>query len=128
MALAVGASDEVLARLDAIPTLADEADAARSLRQALELAEECKNFGGEQGCRARLQENPADLDARFALAACMVGKSEYRDALQAFLEIVAKDRKHRDEAARKAMLTVFGIVGVRSDLANEFRRKLAIYL
>jgi thioredoxin-like negative regulator of GroEL len=35
-----------------------------------------------------------------------------------------RDRKWQGEAPRKAMLIVFGLIGVRHPLADEFRKKL----
>jgi thioredoxin-like negative regulator of GroEL len=41
---------------------------------------------------------------------------------------VGRDKKFEDQAARKAMLTIFKLVGERSDLAEEFRKRLALVL
>jgi len=41
------------------------------------------------------------------------------------LALVELDKHYDDDAARRAMLAIFSLVGDRSDLAEEFRSKLA---
>ena len=41
---------------------------------------------------------------------------------------MSRDKNFRDQAARKAMLTVFALVGERSELAEEYRKRLALVL
>ena len=89
---------------------------------------DCRAIGGESESRKRVEQNPADLDARYGLASCLAADRKYQEALDEFLAIVAKDKTYNDEAARKAMLVLFTVVGERSDLANEYRRKLASVL
>ena len=38
--------------------------------------------------------------------------------------VVEKDKHYSDDAAKKAMVSVFGMVGQRSELADEYREKL----
>jgi putative thioredoxin len=128
LALAGGRDDEVERHLAAISPLAAEADAAAALRQGLELARSCRAAGGEAACRARLEKDAGDLDARIALGACLAAAGRYPEALDELLAAVRRDKKHAGEAARKAMLTIFQIVGVRSPLADEYRGQLALAL
>jgi putative thioredoxin len=85
----------------------------------------CGEAGGEAVCRQKLAANPRDLEARLGLASCLASEGRYREALEEFLTVVAKDKRFRDEAARKSMLAIFSLVGERSDLAEEFRQRLA---
>ena len=116
---------EAAEHLNAIPGMADEYEAAARLREALAFHKECAQAGGEKTCHERLEKNPADLEARFGLAACLASSGKYREALEEFLTIVGKDKRYRDEAARKAMLTIFSVIGERSELADEYRTRLA---
>lgn len=128
VALAAGDVDGVEEHLAEIPPLADEADAAQNVREALHFLRSCREAGGEEQCRARLAQEAEDLDARFGLGSCLASQGAHREALDEFLAILGVDRKYRDEAARKAMLTIFGLIGVRSELADEYRRKLMFVL
>ena len=50
---------------------------------------------------------------------------DFRGALEEFLSVLSRDKNFQDQTARKAMLTVFALVGERSDLAEEYRKRLA---
>ena len=76
----------------------------------------------------RAAVSPDDLDAGYALAVCLAGEGKYERALDAFLSIVERDKKYRDGAAKDATVRVFCIVGKRSDLADEYRSRLASVL
>lgn len=107
-----------------VPAAADEYDAAVAVAQAADLAEQAAAVGDMDEVSRRLQDDSDDLEARFALGGHAVAEGRYRDALDAFFAVASADRRWRDEAGRKAMLSVFGLVGVRSPLADEYRRRL----
>jgi len=111
--------------LERISVSEPEYDTAMQLRQAMSFNRDCRMAGGEDTCRQKVSENPNDLDARYGLASCLAAARKYEEALSEFLSIVSKDKTYKDEAARKAMLVLFSVIGERSDLANEYRRKLA---
>jgi len=77
---------------------------------------------------ARIGANPGDLDARLQLANALALENDYRAALEHLLDIVRRDRKWQDEAARKAMLDLFVLLGAdhaHDDLVRAFRIALA---
>ena len=117
--------EPALAHLEAIPFLADEREAADRLRQVIGFQAECESAGGQATLRKNLEGNPGDLAARMALASCLAAAGQHREALEEFLAVVARDKHYRDDSARKAMLAVFSLIGERSDLAEEFRGRLA---
>lgn len=82
--------------------------------------------GGDVGeLRARVASAPEDLDARFALAQVLASLEQYAEALDQYLAIVARDREFRDDAARKAMLDVFDLLGSGDETAERYRSELA---
>jgi len=117
--------NEARQHLEAISLSDTEYDAASRLKEVLAFHDQCQEAGGEAACRQRLAANPKDLEARTGLASCLASEGNYPGALEEFLAIVAKDKRFRDEAARKSMLAIFSLVGERSDLAEEYRQRLA---
>ena len=117
--------DETRMHLDLIPGSADEYEMAAHLKEVLAFFEECHNAGGETACRQKLGKDPSNLEARFSLASCLASQSRYREALEEFLAVVAKDKNYRDQAARKSMLAIFSLIGERSELSDEYRTRLA---
>ena len=97
-----------------------------TLRQALAFA---RAGGGEKELGAKVAANPADLDARLALAGALAARRDYRGALDELLEIIRRDREWKDGEARKQMLAIFNLAADSPDLVSEYRRKLsrAIY-
>ncbi len=128
IALAAGDVEAVESHAAAIPITAPEADVAGYVRDAVGFARECAAAGGEDAVRARAEAAPDDAEAQYLLGCCHAAAGRFQPALDAFLAVVAADRKLRDDGGRKAMLTVFGLVGIRSELSDAYRRKLSIYV
>lgn len=54
-----------------------------------------------------------------------LAKGDFEQALEHFLESVKEDRRFADEAARKAMLTIFEELGPKHPQTLEYQKKLA---
>jgi putative thioredoxin len=113
--------------LDAIDPGTDAWHASDAVRDAIAFVDVCHDVGGEAGARARLDGDENDLDARYALGCCLALDERWEDALQTLLEVVQRDRKHRDGAARKAMVTIFDLLGRRHELSDRYVRQLQIW-
>ena len=123
-----------LKQLDAAKTLLDahearakNTDRVRALQVRLKLV--TAGAGADQTeIEARIAATPDDLDARLQLANALALAGDYRSALEQLMDIVRRDRKWRDEAARKAMLNLFAVLNSDAgydDLVREFRLQLA---
>ncbi len=117
--------EEARTHLQAIPFLADEREAADRLEQVIGFQANCEALGGQASLRQTLEDDPRDLAARMALGCCLAAAGQYREALEEFLAVVSRDKHYREDSARKAMLALFSLIGERSELAEEFRGRLA---
>ena len=105
-----------------------EGDRAGALRARLALA-----AGGADSAalEARLAANPGDHATRLELSRAYAAQNRYREALDAALEVVIRDRAFDEGAGRKAMLQLFEALGgseLFDDLVREYRRKLSAAL
>ncbi|MGC9527097.1 MAG: tetratricopeptide repeat protein [Limnospira sp.] len=85
----------------------------------------------ENLCEFRaIAENPGEdeLDRLFSQACRHTLKEEYEQALSLFLKVVGISRKYREDGARKAMLTVFELLGDEHPLTPKYRKQLMLQL
>lgn len=104
---------------------ASEPDRANALRARLALADGAADTAAIE---VRLAANPADHAARLELSRAYAAQSRFREAMEAALEVVVRDRFFDEGAGRKALLQLFEALGGSEqydDLIREFRRKLS---
>ena len=115
--------EDALAALERIAPgspLQQEAD-----RLAAELRVRKVESVDESALRQRVAANPDDLEARFALAQALAARGKFEAALEEYLAIVRRDRQFRDDAARKAMLDIFELLGAGNEVVEGYRSELA---
>ena len=120
-----GRYDEAEALLNAVPPNVDWDARVEALRAAIGFA---RSGGSEKELKSRIEANPADLEARLALASLHAAAKRYREAMDALLEIVRMDKSWRDGEARRQLVNLFTLAADQPDLVSEFRRKLATAL
>ena len=81
-----------------------------------------------EALRRAAEAAPRDAGAHLALGAALATSGDHAAALEALLASVRLDKRHEDDAARKAMLQVFQLLGDDHPLTGEYRRKLASLL
>lgn len=69
-----------------------------------------------------------ELDKNYAEACRLTLASDYDRALQLFLEIVGTTRKYKDDGAKKAMLSIFSLLGDDHPLTQQYRKELLLQL
>ncbi|MGF1493676.1 MAG: tetratricopeptide repeat protein [Microcoleaceae cyanobacterium] len=89
---------------------------AQALRQLI-------HFRGEMQ-----QSGESELDQLYADACRLAVAGNYADALASFLNIVGQDRKYRNDGARKAMLTLFELLGNEDPITKKYRQQLMLQL
>lgn len=99
-----------------------------ALRQGIAFARAQSEAPAERELRERLANNPADHEARLALAGRYAAERRYRQAMEELLEIVRQAKEWREGEARRQLLAIFNLAAADSDLVAEFRKKLAAAL
>ncbi len=120
--------DEAEELLRRVPQSAPEGLEALKWLSQIEFRRAAAECEDEEVCRRRLADNPDDLETRYRLASRLTLQERYDEALEEFLQIVQRNREYRDGAARKAMLSIFNILGDDHPLTQAYRAKLAMFL
>ncbi len=111
---------ELLARVVPTGATGKEAD-----RLAAELRTRAEPASDLAALRARVERAPQDLDARLGLGRALVARGDYEAGLDQLLFVVARDAEFGEQAARRAMLDVFEVLGRDHPLTERFRAELA---
>ncbi len=122
--LKLGQEEEGLAVLANIPAGVAERPEADALVATVQLRQETAGQD-EAGLREKITANPNDLASRYSLAGLLTLEERYPEALDEFLEVVRRDRKFKEDGARKAMLAIFTKLGDENPITRTYRQKLA---
>jgi putative thioredoxin len=124
--IAGGKTDEARALLDNISEAEGKHPAIARARAALEVAAApVVDVSAEQ---ARLDANPDDHEARFAIAQAAMAAGERDKAADELLEIVARDRDWNEGAARTRFLQMLEAAGYEDPWGRAQRRRLSALL
>ena len=124
----LGRADDAEQALRALSSETKNGSDATGIRAQLEFIRLAKNARPADQLLKAIGANAKDSAARFELAAQLVQTQQYEAALDHLLEIVRVDRKYNDDAARKAILSVFNLLGGKGDVVTQYRRKLSMAL
>jgi putative thioredoxin len=108
-----------------VPPDKRQASAVASVAAALELARKAGAAGDVADLQAKVEANPANLQARFDLALALAARDDKAGAVDQLLEIYRRDRNWNDEAARKQLIQLFDAWGPKDPHTIEGRRRLS---
>lgn len=117
--------EECQALLDSVSIRSSADPDAEAVRARLNLWRAVDGAPSTQELERAVTTNPDDHAARYRLATRLALAGQYEPALEHLLEIVRRDRRFGDDAARKAMLGVFSLLGNQHPLANKYRALLS---
>ncbi|HTP76379.1 MAG TPA: thioredoxin [Rhizomicrobium sp.] len=103
-------------------------EAVRAVEAELKLRDQASDAGDTAELTAKLTADPNNHQARYDLALALDAKGDRESALSALLEIVKRDRKWNDEAARKHLVTLFEAMGPTDPRTIDARRRLSAIL
>jgi putative thioredoxin len=125
--LKTGAADEAERLLDALPANLATDDRAVRARARLGFAVVLKDAPALPALSAALANDPGDLRAWHLLGVQHLVAGDSESALEAFLELLRRDRNFDDGLARKALIDAFRVIE-DEDLVGRYRRKMASLL
>lgn len=115
-------ASRILAQLEERGFLEPEAQA---IKDELEVRMAAAESGGVEEARRTAAANPNDLSLQIALADALAVAGKHTEALELCLSLIARDKAGIGPQAKDAMVKILGLLGTSSELASEYRRKLA---
>jgi len=100
----------------------------RAVQAELALKERAASSGDLAPLRTRMDANPADMQARFDYALALDAKGDRDGAIDQLLDMVKRDRKWNEDAARKQLVTLFDAMGPTDPRTISARRRLSSIL
>jgi putative thioredoxin len=123
-----GSIEQAKQILAQVPQAKRNDTAVAAARAALEVAEQATHLGPVAELEQKVVANPLDHQARFDLAIALNGNSRRQEALDQLIEIVRRDRKWNDDAARKQLVQFFEAWGPTDEHTVSGRRRLSSIL
>ncbi len=96
-----------------------------SLQQMINYAQSAAEYGTVEQCEARIKANPQDFEALYQLGVVLTLDDRFEEAMDRFLQVIAKNKNFGDGKVRKAMLALFEVMGAEHPLTHIYRRKFA---
>ena len=103
-------------------------EAIRAVEAELRLKEQAAQAGDAGPLLAKLAADPNDHQARYDLALARDAQGDREGAIGELLEIIRRDRKWNEDAARKHLVTLFDAMGPADPRTVAARRKLSAIL
>ena len=122
--LAAGALEEIDALLEPVPPGGETGAEADRIRSERDMRMRSTGTSNEPELRQRMETEPENANLRFELGALLAAQKRYPEALAMLLLAAELDRELARGKVKELMVQIFHIIGVRSDLADEYRTKL----
>jgi putative thioredoxin len=123
-----GAIEQAKQTLAMVPEGKRNEPSVAAARAALELVQQAASVGPIGELEHKVASNAADHPARFDLAVALNAKGRREEALDHLIEIVRRDRKWNDDAARKQLVQLFDAWGPTDELTVAGRKRLSSIL
>ena len=113
---------EIIDRLEQRGFLEPEAE---RLKSQLEVRADVEESGGVQEARKLVDANPNDLSHRLTLAEALAVDRKFDEACEICLDVIMQDRDGVGADAKETMVKILDMLGPSSELAGQYRRRLA---
>jgi putative thioredoxin len=126
--VATNRDEEALKAIDTIPDAGELGPEAVKIRRTVEMKKNAASAGDEEGLKKKVAAAPNNAQLRLELGNVLATHGQYEPALQSLLAAAELDQDLGRGAVRELMVKIFEIVGVRSELADQYRDKLRALL
>jgi putative thioredoxin len=126
--LVTGAIEQAKQTLAMVPESKRNDSAVKAVQASLDLAEQAQSLGPIPELEQKVAANPLDHQARSDLATALNAAGKRDEATQQLLEIVKRDRKWNEDAARKQLVQFFEAWGPNDEATLEGRKRLSTIL
>jgi putative thioredoxin len=114
--------------LDSLPPEEQEKPEVAAMRAQMLFDKVASGAPSVEDLNAVLLANDKNSEARYQLAAQLVMQNQLEPALDHLLTLMRMDREYGDDAARKAMIQVFDILGSDHPITKKYRTRMFNYL
>lgn len=125
LALRDGAPALARELLDGLPPDARQSGEAQILLARAFFLRELEGAPDAAELEHRSGTDPGDLDARYLLALRRIVDNDAEQGMEELLDLIRRDRKFRDDGARRALLMAFDLISDKPEPVSRFRRRLA---
>jgi putative thioredoxin len=123
--LGKGDENEAAELLGRVSPAGETAAEVERLTAIVSLRQTARDFGDEASARRRLQADSDNARRRYELGCILAAAGRYPEALELLLSAAEADRKWGAKEVREAMVKIFQAIGTRSELADQYRDRLA---
>ncbi|MFC4668978.1 thioredoxin [Seohaeicola nanhaiensis] len=123
--VALGELDKAEAILNGAPARISKTAELEAAHAQIALARQASNAGPVSELRARVEADPADLQARFDLALALHASGQVGEAVDQLLDLFRRDREWNDGAAKAQLFTIFDALKPNDPVVLAGRRKLS---
>ncbi len=122
----IGEMGQAKGLFNRLPDRDKESSMGKSLIGQLTFADLAAKTDGVERLQERLAQNPADLDARFDLALCLVAGYNYNGAIDQLFSLLESERDYKEGAAKEMVITITNMLAPNdAENAAAYRQRLA---
>jgi putative thioredoxin len=126
--LVTGAVEQARQTIAMVPESKRNDAAVKAVQASIDLAEQAQAVGPVTELEQKVAANPLDHQARFDLATALNAQGNRAEATRQLLEIVKRDRKWNEDAARKQLVQLFEAWGGADEATVDGRKRLSTIL
>tara|TARA_B100001179_G_C18569912_1_gene394654 strand:- start:401 stop:1321 length:921 start_codon:yes stop_codon:yes gene_type:complete len=123
--LAQGQIEQAEALVQDAPVAISGSADIEAARAQIALLRQAENAGPTAELQARVDADPADLQARYDYAQALHANGQVEEAVDQLLEVFRRDREWNDAAAKTQLFTIFDALKPQDPIVLKGRRKLS---